>query len=228
MRQKMLLLGLLVGVYYFAGCSSLQLSSGDVSLSEVKTSQDIISKKISVYEEKIEYLSEDNVTRRFYDAGDKQIVANDSLIAFCQRSIVLLEQESDGQLSRLANRDRIVRFDLNSFDTKQAAELFILSQTMNVTGTKEAKNLKGLLVNFLNSPVIATVVGPGGFKTEVTISKKSDVIIDVPSYGQYNVSFRSTNNQREGHISKMVAPNVNYYSDDGVRYDLVASALRLK
>lgn len=228
MRQKALLLGLLVVVYYFTGCSSLKISSGDVSLGEVKVSQDIISQKISSYEEKIEDLSEDSFNRKFYDAGDRQIAVNDSLIAFYQRSIVLLEQESDGQLSRLANRDRIIRFDLNSFDTKQAAELFVLSQSLSSVRTQGTENLKGLLVNFLNSPVIATVVGPGGFKTEVTISKKSDVIIDVPSYGQYNVSFRSTNNQREGHISKMVAPNVNYYSDDGVRYDLVASALRLK
>ena len=188
------------------GCSSsLEVSSGVTSLDEV-------SKTRTIALEQIAYLRESS---------------GDSVVR--EQMILQIEKALADQMVSLLGREKSARFNLNTSDVLQAPEIFREFQATerNLEFSKQppspSDQLNGMIVNRLNEPVVVQVKGPNNWSLERSIKERDKAEIFLPAYGNYSVVFVS-GNRRSEILFKPVMPNKDYVDENGVRYDLIATA----
>lgn len=165
-------------------------------------------------------------------AGDTRLEESEDVRALALKQIALFEESGDTLLAQalkkalaeqsvaLLKRDKTSRYNLETSNTSQAAELLQMTQSALESARQP---LKGMIVNHLPQEVVVRITGPLNWTLERIVKGKSVAEIDLPCYGKYSVTFIQ-GLRKSAVLEKPVGPTYIYQGQDGQKYDLLATA----
>ena len=229
LQKLFVLLVFFVSAIFMAGCSST-IKLGDKSSYEVNKTQNILSKKISLYEKEILVLQneskkmKENSVSRVLNA--RTLRENDSLVRVLNQRISFLEDKNDKFVSGYTSQGTQKRFVLRG-DPQQVSDAYLtVTQKLSEgqTQTKTGLSMKGVVINdTYRNRVLVKITGPGNFYQEFLLSAKERETFDIKFYGRYTITFN--NGYSSLSIVKRVTPTA-VYTSNGKSYKVMATLLR--